>query len=54
VEKGKHIVELRSEQCEGQPMEVVPQNQEQSVSVFVHLMERIVDNRFECTLALRR
>ena len=35
-------------------MELVPENQEQSVSLFAHLMERLVDNRYACTLALRR
>jgi hypothetical protein len=35
-------------------MEVIPGGREQSVSLFVHLIEQTVDNRFVCTLALRR
>lgn len=54
VEKGNHVVELKSERCQGPPVAVVPQNQEQSVSLFVYLMERTVDNRYVCTLELRR
>lgn len=54
VEKGNHVVELRSERCDGPPMEVIPENQEQSVSLFVHLQERWGDNGYACTLALRR
>ena len=54
VEKGGHVVELRSEDCGGRPMEVIPGEHEQSVSLFVHLIEQTVDNRFVCTLALRR
>jgi hypothetical protein len=54
VEKGEHVVELRSENCEGRPFDVVPGEHEKSVSLFVHLIERTVDNRFVCTLALRR
>ena len=53
VGKGNHVVELRSDRCEGPPMKVVPENQEQSVSLFVHLMERLGDNRYACALALR-
>lgn len=54
VEKGEHVVELRSENCEGRPLDVVPGEHERSVSLFVHLIEQTVDNRFVCTLALRR
>jgi len=48
------VVELRSEHCVGRPMEVIPGEHEQSVSLFVHLIEQTVDNQFVCTLALRR
>jgi hypothetical protein len=54
VERGGHVVELRSEHCVGRPMEVIPGEHEQSVSLFVHLIEQTVDNQFVCTLALRR
>lgn len=54
VSKGEHVVELRSEDCGGRPLNVIPGKGVKSLSVFVHLMEQTVDKQFVCTLALRR
>ena len=54
VSNGEHVVVIRSEDCGGRPLTVVPGPREKTVSVFVHLNEQTVDNRFVCTFAMRR
>ena len=54
VSTGEHVLLIRSDDCGGNPLTVVPGPRERSVSVFLHLDERTVDNRFVCTFALRR
>ena len=54
VSNGEHILVIRSEDCVGRPLTVVPIRRENTVSVFLQLQERTVDNRFVCTFALRR
>ena len=54
VSKGEHVVVIRSEDCVGRPLTVVPGPREKTVSVFVHISERTVENRFVCTFFLRR
>ena len=54
VSKGEHVVVIRSDDCVGRPLTVVPTSREKTVSVFVQLHEQTVGNRFVCTFALRR
>ena len=54
VSNGEHVVVIRSEDCGGRPLTVVPGPREKAVSVFVHLNEQTVENRFVCRFAMRR
>ncbi len=54
VPKGEHVLVIRSERCGGRPLNIVPVNRERTISVFVNLQERTVDDRFVCTFQLRR
>ncbi len=54
VSSGEHVVAIRSEGCVGRPMTVVPGPQEKTVSLFLHISELTVENRFVCTFFLRR
>ena len=54
VSSGEHVVAIQSEDCVGRPLTVVPEPREKTVSLFVHLSEQSVENRFVCTFFLRR
>ena len=54
VAKGEHLVVIRSENCVGRPLTVVPGQLEKTVSLFLHISEQTVENRFVCTFSLRR
>ncbi len=54
VSNGEHVVVIRSEDCGGRPLTVVPGQWQKTVSVFVHLREQTVERRFVCTYTLRR
>ena len=54
VSNGEHVVVIRSEDCVGRPLTVVPRPREKTVSVFVYISELTVENRFVCTFFLRR
>ena len=54
VSSGEHVVVIQSEDCVGRALTVVPGPREKTVSVFVHVSELTVENRFVCTFFLRR
>ncbi len=54
VSKGEHVVVIRSEDCVGRPLTVVPGPREKTVFLFLHISEQTVENRFVCTFFLRR
>jgi len=54
VPRGEHVVVIRSERCVGTPLTVAPASGERNISIFVHLFESTVENRFVCTFGLRR
>ena len=54
VSSGEHVVAIQSEDCVGRPLTVVPEGLEKTVSLFVHISEQTVENRFVCTFFLRR